>query len=52
MRFLVIEGLMVRGSQVALKHTIHDMETRTLVMELSRCAIKRWVPSGAMGRRL
>ena len=43
---------MVRGSQVALKHVIHDMETRTLVMELHRRAIKRWVPCGHMDRRL
>ena len=43
---------MVRGSQVALKHVIHDMETRTLVMELRRCAIKRCVPCGDMDRRL
>ena len=48
----VIERLMVRGSQVALKHVIHDMEARTLVMELRRRAIKRWVPCGAMDRRL
>ena len=43
---------MVRGSQVALKHVIHDMVTRTLVMELCRRAIKRWVPCGDMDRRL
>ena len=43
---------MVRGSQVALKHVIHDMETRSLVMELRRRAIKRWVPCGDMDRRL
>ena len=43
---------MVRGSQVALKHVIHDMEARTLVMELRRHAIKRWVPCGDMDRRL
>ena len=43
---------MVRGSQVALKHFIHDMETRTLVMELRWRAIKRWVPCGDMDRRL
>ena len=48
----VIERLMVRGSQVALKHVIHDMETRTLVMEVRRRAIKRWVPCGDMDRRL
>ena len=44
MRSPVIERLMVRGSQVALKHVIHDMEARTLVMELRRRAIKRCVP--------
>ena len=43
---------MVRGSQVALKHVIHDMVTRTLVMELRRCAIKRWVLCDDMDRRL
>ena len=43
---------MDRGSQVALKHVIHDMEARTLVMELRRHAIKRWVPCGDMDRRL
>ena len=48
----VIERLMVRGSQVALKHVIHDMVSRTLVMELRWCAIKRWVPCGDMDRRL
>ena len=52
MRFPVIERLMVRGSQVALKHVIYDMEARTLVMELLRRAIKRWVPCGDMSRRL
>ena len=52
MRSPVIERLMVRGSQVALKHVIHDMVTRTLVMELRRCAIKRWVPCGDMDRKL
>ena len=52
MRSPVIERFMVRGSQVALKHVIHDMEARTLVMELRRCAIKRWVPCGDMDRRL
>ena len=30
----VIEWLMVRGSQVALKHVIHDMETKTLAFKL------------------
>ena len=44
--------LMVRGSQVALKHAIHDMEARILVMELRRRAIKLWVPFGDMDRRL
>ena len=43
---------MVRGSQVALKHVIHDMEAKTLVMELRRRAIKRWVPCADMDRRL
>ena len=52
MRSPVIERLMVRGSQVALRHVIHDMEERTLVMELRRRAIKRWVPCGDMDRRL
>ena len=50
MRSPVIERLMVRGSQVALKHVIRDMEARTLVMELRRRAIKRWVPCGDMDR--
>ena len=53
----IIEKLMVRGSQVAPKHVIHDMitiwgTTLKLVMELSRRAIKRWVPCGDMERRL
>ena len=52
MRSPVIERLMVRGSQVAIKHVFHDMETRILVMELRRRAIKRWVPCGDMDRRL
>ena len=52
MRSPVIERLMVRDSQVALKHVIHDMESRTLVMELRRRAIKRWVLCGDMDRRL
>ena len=47
----VIERLMVRGSQVTLKHVIHDMEARTLMMELLRRAIKRWVPCVDMDRR-
>ena len=52
MRSPVIERLMVRGSHVALKHVIHDMVRRTLVMELRRRAIKRWVTCGGMDRRL
>ena len=52
MRPPVLERLMVRGSQVALKHVIHDIETRTLVIELRRRSIKRWVPCGDMDRRL
>ena len=52
MRSPVIERLIVRGSQVALKHVIHDMEARTLVMELRRRKIKRWIPCGDMDRRL
>ena len=48
----VIERLMVRGSQVALKHVIHDMVTRTLVMELRRRAIITCVPCGDMDRML
>ena len=48
----VIERLMVRGSHVALKHVIHEMETRTLVMELRRRTIKRWVPCGDMDHSL
>ena len=52
MRSPVFEMLMVRGSQVALKHVIYDIVTRTLVMELRRRAIKRWVPCGDMDRRL
>ena len=48
----VIERLMVRNSQVALKHVIYDMETRTLVNKLRRRAIKRWVPCSDMDRRL
>ena len=52
MRSPVIERLLVRGSQVALKHVFHDMEIRTLVMELRRRAIKKWVPCGDMDNRL
>ena len=47
MRSPVIERLVVRGS-----HVIHDMEARTLAMELRRRAIKRWVPCGDIDRRL
>ena len=43
---------MVRGSQVELKHVIHDMEARTLVMELRWRAFKKWVHCGDMDRRL
>ena len=43
---------MVRGSRVAIKHVIHDMVTRTLLMELRRRAIKRWVRCDDMDRRL
>ena len=52
MRSPVIERLMVRGSHVAIKHVIHDMVTRTLLMELRWRAIKRWVPCGDMDHRL
>ena len=52
MRSPVIERLMVRGSQVALKHVIHDLVTRTLVIELRRRTTKRWVPCGDMDRKL
>ena len=52
MRSPVIERLMVRGSQVAIKHVIHDMVTKTLLMKLRRRAIKRWVPCGEMNCRL
>ena len=48
----VIERLMVGGSQVALKHVFHDMEIKTLVMDLRRRAINRWVPCCDMDRRL
>ena len=43
---------MARGSQVALKHVSYDMKPRTLVIELRRRAIKRWVLCGDMDRRL
>ena len=52
MRSPVIKMLMVRDSQLAIKHVFHDMEMRTLVMELDRRAIKRWVPCDDMDRRL
>ena len=52
MRSPVIERLMIQGSQVALKHVIHDRETRALMMELCLCTIKRWVPCGDINRRL
>ena len=52
LRSPVIERLMFRDSQVALKHVIHDMETRTLVRELRRRAIKKWVNFVDMDRRL
>ena len=48
MRSSVIESLMVRGSHEALI----SMSFMTLVMELRRRAIKRWVPCGDMDRRL
>ena len=41
-----------RLTSVAIRHVIHDMEARTLVTELRRRAIKRWVPCGDMDRRL
>ena len=44
MRSPVIERLMVRGSYVALKHVIHDMEARTLVMELRGAQLKGGSP--------
>ena len=46
MRSPVIERLIVRDSHAALKHVIHDMGTRTLLIELRRHAINRWVPCG------
>ena len=45
-----VDGSRLTG--ISLKHVIHDMEARTLVMELRRRAIKRWVPCGDMDRRL
>ena len=47
-----VDGSRLTGSTQALLHVIHDMEARTLVMELRRRAIKRWVPCGDMDRRL
>ena len=35
---------MIRGSLVALNHVFHDIETRTLVIELRRSAIKKMGP--------
>ena len=52
MRSAVIERLMVRGSQLTLKHVIHNMQTRALEMELRQRAVKKWVPCGDMDRRL
>ena len=52
MRSPVIKRLMVRDSQVALKHVIHNMVTRTLVMELRWRAFNRWVPCGDMDSKL
>ena len=52
MRSPVIERLMVQGSQKELKYVIYDMETRTMVIELRRRAVKRWVPYGGMDRKL
>ena len=39
-------------TDIAIKHVIHDLVTKTLLMELRWCAIKRWVPCGNMDRRL
>ena len=44
-----VDGSRLTGSTQACHH---DMETRTLVMELRRRAIKRWFPCGDMDRRL
>ena len=44
MRSPVIERLMVRGSQVALKHVFLDMEARTLVMECVGAQLKDGSP--------
>ena len=52
MRSPVIERLLIRGSEVALKHVFRDMELRTLMMELRRRAIKKWVHYGGLDRRL
>ena len=49
---LAKKTLMCNCRRVALKHVIHDMETRTLVIELRRRATKRRVPCGDMDRRL
>ena len=45
-----VDGSRLTGSTQA--YAIHDMEARTLVMELRRRAIKRWVPCGDIDRRL
>ena len=42
-RSQVVERLLVRGLLVS-GHVIHDMETKTLVMELRRFAVKTWIP--------
>ena len=44
-----VDGSRLTGST---QYVIHDIEARTLVMELRRRAIKRWVPCGDMDRRL
>ena len=35
-----------------IKHVFHDMEIKTLVIELRRRTIKRWFPCDDMDRRL
>ena len=44
-----VDGSRLTGST---QPVIHDMEARTLVMELRRRTIRRWVPCGDMDRRL
>ena len=39
-------------SQIYYYYYYYDMETSTLVIELRRGAIKRWVPCDDMDRRL